>query len=576
MKRRIAILLALVLAFGLVACGPANNANPTTEPKPAVTPTTDPNPTVETEPAVEPTTAPTVPPEQVSQFRVIDYNDPNWFVNAHLQDLDGDWPLFYLDDLSSREAMIGRADWYFNQLFNGTQVTDVLLCAFEQSSFVQADTMDWVFEKEAKAMENGTLENMDYFKGVAEKGQPLYYALTEYGVDWYQLAIDHCNEAGVRPWIYFRMNDHHGVDWGDVSLFHDSFWYEAKENGWLIGNEETYGFNIANTYDFAHEEVRQWMLAYIEEIACKYDAFGLQLDFMREIFCFDYLNNPDKTEIMTQFIRDVAAIVKEAEAIHGHDMKLMIRLGVDLDHNLVYGYDVAQWAKEGLMDAVVPSPRWNATNSGIPIAKWVEAVGDDIAIFPGFEYCLMDPIKIKQVHVKGIAAGYMAQGADGMYFNNFYQLGDVGVKDVHLLNPGKLAEGPRTYVMTYQDQVPIGETGYKPLPMDVGSGIELEIHMGAVQETENVKISIGYNLGSPNGAPWEITLNGMAPAEAKEMKINPYNTAGYYLTEDYQMGEAEILIQYTFRNVSTEDILKITIPASDATMVSLEVKVSPF
>ena len=569
MKRTVALLLALMLV--LTACSRAEA--PQTQPTAAPTQAT-------TEPAPE-TQAPTEPQETeaaiVSQFRVINYDDPNWFVNAHLQDLDGDWPLFYLDDLSSREAMIGRADWYFNQLFNDTQVTDVLLCAFEQMSFVQADTMGWIFEKEAKAMENGTVENMDYFKGVAEKGQPLYYALTEYDVDWYQLAIDYCKDAGVRPWTYFRMNDHHGVDWGDVSLFHDDFWHEAKENGWLIGNEETYGFNIANTYDFAHEEVRQWMLAYIEEIACKYDTFGLQLDFMREIFCFDYLNNPDKTEIMTQFIREVAAIVEKAEAIHGHDMKLMIRLGVDVDHNMVYGYDVAQWAEEGLMDAVVPSPRWNATNSGIPMEEWVEAVGDDIAIFAGFEYCLMDPIKIKQNHVKGIAGGYMTQGADGMYFNNFYQLGDAGVKDVHRLNPGQLAEGPRTYTVTYQDQVPIGETRYKPLPMDISDGTTLEIYMGEIRDSETVKVSIGYNTGLLAQAPQEITLNGVAPVEAKEMKVNAYSSAGYYADNDNCVREAEILIQYTFKNVSTEDVLVITIPATaGCEAAGLEINVSPF
>ena len=144
MKRTVALLLALMLV--LTACSRAEV--PQTQPTAVPTQAT-------TEPAPE-TQAPTAPQETeaaiVSEFRVINYDDPNWFVNAHLQDLDGDWPLFYLDDLSSREAMIGRADWYFNQLFNDTQVTDVLLCAFEQMSFVQADTMGWIFEKEAKAI----------------------------------------------------------------------------------------------------------------------------------------------------------------------------------------------------------------------------------------------------------------------------------------------------------------------------------------------------------------------------------------------------------------------------------------
>ena len=512
-------------------------------------------------------------PSVMPASRGICYEDPKWFVNAHIQDLDGDWPMFYLDDLSSKEAMISRAEWYFDQLFTDTAVTDVMLCAFEQVSYIASDTVEWIHEKMAQRVRNNGHIPSGY-KSLTVRGYDLYNALTAYGVDWYQLAIDYCKGAGVRPWTYLRMNDHHCIERAD-SLFHDAFWHKARANGWLIGNEKIYGKNIANAYDFAHKEVRDWMLAYIREVTRKYDTFGLQLDFMRESFCFDYLHNPHKVEIMNGFIRDVAAIVKEAEAIHGHNMKLMIRLGVDVKHNLVYGFDVAQWAKEGIIDAVVPSPRWWATDSGIPIADWVEAVGDDVAIFPGFEYCLMDPVKINYTQVKGIAAGYMAQGAHGIYFNNFYQLGDAGVRDVHLLNPGKVAEGPRTYVMTYQDQVPIGQTGYRPLPIHLRGGTTFTVHMGPVRATESITLSIGYNLGILKQPPWEITLNGIAPVEAKKVAINPDSTAGHYITRKNKKSKAKILVQYTFQNLSTEDVLEISIPAADAIAVSLEINVNP-
>lgn len=512
-------------------------------------------------------------PSGMPASRCICYEDPKWFVNAHLQDLDGDWPMFYLDDLSSKEAMISRAEWYFDQLFTDTAVTDVMLCAFEQVSYIASDTVEWIHEKMAQRVRNNGHIPSGY-KSLTVRGYDLYNALTAYGVDWYQLAIDYCKGAGVRPWTYLRMNDHHCIEHAD-SLFHDAFWHKARANGWLIGNEKIYGKNVANAYDFAHKEVRDWMLTYIREVTRKYDTFGLQLDFMRDIFCFDYLHNPNKVEIMNGFIRDVAAIVKEAEVIHGHDMKLMIRLGVDVKHNLVYGFDVAQWAKEGIIDAVVPSPRWWATDSGIPIADWVEVVGDNVAIFPGFEYCLMDPVKINDTQVKGIAAGYMAQGAHGMYFNNFYQLGDAGVRDVHLLNPGKVAEGPRTYVMTYQDQVPIGQTGYRPLPIHLRGGTTFTVHMGPVRTTESITLSIGYNLGILKQPPWEITLNGIAPVEAKKVAINPDSIAGYYITRKNKKSKAKILVQYTFQNLSTEDVLEISIPAAEATAVSLEINVNP-
>jgi uncharacterized protein Veg len=38
---------------------------------------------------------------------------------------------------------------------------------------------------------------------------------------------------------------------------------------------------------------------------------------------------------MTQFVRDVKAIVEKAEAKFGHDIKLSVRFGRSIEHNKV-------------------------------------------------------------------------------------------------------------------------------------------------------------------------------------------------------------------------------------------------
>ena len=98
--------------------------------------------------------------------------------------------------------------------------------------------------------------------------------------------------------------------------------------------------------------------------------------------------------------------------------------------------------------------------------------------------------------------------------------------------------------------------------------------MGPVKATEIIKLSIGYNLGLFKQPPWEITLNGTAPVEAKKVKINPDSTAGYYITRKNRKCKAKILVRYTFQNLSTEDVLEISIPSADATAVSLEINVN--
>ena len=283
---------------------------------------------------------------------------------------------------------------------------------------------------------------------------------------------------------------------------------------------------------------------------------------------------------MTQFVRDVNALLEKAEQHHGHDMKLMIRLGSNVEHNLVFGFDVKTWAEEGLVDALVPSPE-DFTDSGIPVAQWVEAVGDKVAIFTGFENNLV-PMEIytKLGHIKGIAAGYLSQGADGLYFNNYYQLGSEG-PTVYPLHPEESSQGIRTFIVTRQDLVPIGETGYQPLPLKLNGNSgsrDLTICMGQILEEETVTVSVGYDISLGWMPPVEITLNGASPVSAEERKINPYSSAGYYLDANYAVKEAEVLIRYTFENISASEELVVHFSGTptECSIVSLEINVTPF
>jgi len=108
------------------------------------------------------------------------------------------------------------------------------------------------------------------------------------------------------------------------------------------------------------------MLAYAEEQLPCYDVHGLELDWMREITCFKEQGRPENVEIINDFMREVNRLRKAAEVKWGHEIQIMCRLPRDYTQSVTYGFDAAAWAKEGLVDAVVVTPRWESNDSAMP------------------------------------------------------------------------------------------------------------------------------------------------------------------------------------------------------------------
>ena len=430
------------------------------------------------------------------------YNDPNWASDNWIIDIDPDWPDLYCDPTSTETAEATMDD-YFSYIFN-TGVTDIILCPYEQSSLVptESDAITWRYEKVNWTDEGGHPVSYDQFDlfGNGYTFNKYYDLFTKENTDIYEMAFEKIREAGIRPWLSFRMNDRHytGDEGGDTSYIRSEFYYEALENGYMIGSD--YGDFHAYCLDYSEERVRQVMYDYLREMILRYDVFGVQLDFIRCLPCFKYLDDTDYAQYMTQFIRDIADVVKEAEAKFGHDIKLMLRLGRSIEHNLVYGFDVETIANENLVDAFVPSPRWDSVDSAIPVDEWKEVSGENIAVFIGMEERMdvkKDKSKIQQntaEYVKGFSAGYLAQGADGIYFNNYYQIGSIGPA-IWSLTPETLVQGNRRFKVTYQDLVPIGYEGYEPLPMPLTTDeTSITVNLGQIRPTETLSVLVAYKI----------------------------------------------------------------------------------
>lgn len=538
------------------------------------------------------TEADTLSPEEEAALAM--YSDPDWAGENQIIELDGDWPSIYIDPTSAQTAEASMDD-YFSYMFD-KNVTDIVLAIYEQSSQVptESDAISWMYEKCTWTEEGGLPVNYDQFS-LFNNGNTFneYYQLfTESDTDMYAMAFEKIREAGIRPWMSFRMNDRHATD-EKTSYLRSKFLYEAKENGYMVGSE--YGFHRI-CIDFSEERVRQVMYDYLREMILRYDVFGIQLDFMRCMVCFDYLHDTDYQHYMTEFIRDIHGVVEEAEAKFGHDIKLMLRLGRSIEHNMVFGFDVETIVAEKLVDALVPSPRWDYSDSPLPVAEWKALAGDDIAVFAGIEQnryntFAMDEQKsnagvtMTRNYVKGYSAGYYAQGADGVYFNNFFQLGSNG-PSIWDLTREDMTQGVRRYTLTGQDLAPIGYDAYKPLPLVLKTeGAALTVSMGEIRPTETVSVLVLLNKdkieqAEANGmqALPDITLNGVAAASVRKTDTDDSFFEEGSVIHSRLRAKRSQLVVYTFEGVETAGDLVINFSADHddlGTVDYLELLVEP-
>lgn len=422
-------------------------------------------------------------------------------MNAHgiMLNIDVDSTITgFLKNAAAKES-VTEADFYpYVDVYRNSQITDVLICAFCQFSQVPSHVFsDFAFKCKQKT-ENGV--SVDY--------TDRYGANTllheKYGIDAYAIWFRRLKEIGIRPWISVRMNDCHFPD-EEASFLRSEFFYEAQEKGFMIGSE--YGY-FRKCFNYAVPEVRAKMLAYLREQLMRYDVYGLELDFQREIFCFDYIHDPECHKIMTAFLREVRAITDQAGTVHGHKIALAVRLARDIEQNKIYGFDAQAIADEHLADMFIVSPRWETCDSGVPIGEWVRRF-PDMSIVAGIEILVnrLGTCATPEV-IRGFASEYLAEGSDGIYlFNNFFTPEAEAYQEIYHTcgYPATVNSLPRRMVVTYQDIVPEGCTRWHPLPLPA-DGTELRVAIGHSEEHFSLIFSIGPDDNIADLS--SVTVNG--------------------------------------------------------------------
>ncbi len=352
--------------------------------------------------------------------------------------------------------------------------------------------------------------------------------LFEAGLDPYQVWIDRCREKGVSPWISMRMNDIHSVD-ETKNFMHSTFWRTHPEFWRVPNGSASPWFNRAMNY--AHAEVREHQMAFVRELLERYDPDGLELDWMRFGHHLTPGHEREEGKILTDFVREVRTLTAQWSEKRGHPILLAVRAPAHPEAAAGLGMDAVLWAKEGLVDLIVPCPFWTSSDFDIPVELWLERLGDAanrVVVAPGLEFNARpwpggQAVANDLASARGFAASAYHRGAESIYLFNWMDSQTRPIAESRytlLLRDGLTRQvvrsSARRHPICFRDTVPSGFPNGAQLPVDAAVGGSFQIHVGAKPDLG--KAWAVFGLAQRDGvaeADFDASLNDRALGSAE-------------------------------------------------------------
>ena len=340
------------------------------------------------------------------------------------------------------------------------------------------------------------------------------------GVDPYAIWAERCREKGVSPWLTMRMNDVHSVDdpkYGGLSRFwkaHPEFRRNPSAPLKKWGD---------HAFDYAHAEVRAHHLAFVRTCLARYDVDGFEADWMRFPVCLRQGREREDAHFITDFMREVRKLADAAAVRLGHPVKVGVRVPTDPDGALAMGLDVDGWAKERLVDWIVPCNFLATADMLLPYAEWmrrIRAVNPSVTIVPGTDCFavkeggggLMQALTAAEY--RGFADSVSGEGAPGVYlFNLFVPPKATSAWDAMLsegLSPEAVAKRDRSYYTSYHENSAPGGRGFQaPVPLDSPRELRFRVSAPVLSESRPI-VHLAFTSELPESANGTIELNGVS------------------------------------------------------------------
>ncbi|MSS72725.1 MAG: hypothetical protein EXS64_14725 [Candidatus Latescibacteria bacterium] len=337
------------------------------------------------------------------------------------------------------------------------------------------------------------------------------------GNDPLRLAVERGHRLGMQVWGSYRMNDgHHTYPGGDG--LQSQFYIDHPEFRLpTIPANQT-----SAVYDWCHPEILEQNLAFLTDVAERYDVDGIDLDFSRGGMQFSSGDTKYRQEVVGGHVRNLRRMLDRVGKQKGRYIGLSAQFYCfdpmnpqtfdrtpwkgNIQSMYDGGADVRAWAREGWIDILVGQCR-SASLYELEIGDWVKAVeGTDCLVMVGpgkpSRKKLPGGGQTTEEEHRAIASRLYAQGADGIAFYDYMHHGPFDLTPFRELSD---PEGLRTRTKSYLYQI--------DLPRDLGDlsaggATELEVEVAddvarAQQEGHRVTARLRLNVKNIN-APDDV------------------------------------------------------------------------
>lgn len=254
------------------------------------------------------------------------------------------------------------------------------------------------------------------------------HALHAQGTDPLQVMVDYGHAHGMQVFWSMRMNDTHDSGRKNEPFFKANRFKQEHPECLMAGFKKRFEHRKWSAVDYDHEAVRQTGLALIEEVVQTYDVDGIELDFFRHPVFFECTSRElpvrdEQREKLTQFMRDVAAVVRRRGEARGRPFTIAVRTPDDPDYCATIGIDLDAWLRERLLDLFIPGgyfrlrPWRDSVELGHRHGIQVHAGISDTRVGGGHH---IDAWRASDECYRARAANAWQAGVDGIYMFNLF------------------------------------------------------------------------------------------------------------------------------------------------------------
>lgn len=314
--------------------------------------------------------------------------------------------------------------------------------------------------------------------------------LADLGINLHDRLLRRCRQRGMGAWVSVRLNDVHDCLLEDSSLL-STFYKEQRAAGRLRATHRGGYWWADRGLDWERPEVQEHYFKLVLEQLGTLDLDGLELDWMRFVYHFRPGRELAGGQVITEWMRRVRAACERAAVRLGHPVMLGVRVPSRPETARRSGLDAVAWAREGLVDLVVPTPFWTTTDFDVPVVEWKRLLeGTGARLAPGIEIRYQPvpngpALMMSPELTAGAALPLLHGGADLVYLFNYDPLsllrmktpggGPLWTMDLFnrtgraLQSAAGLAAEPRLHAVTYHDVRAPGEPADNALPaVDTG------------------------------------------------------------------------------------------------------------